>query len=163
MRFLFLSYLGILYLLMFSINNMSYNNSFIKVKYILFLFVILTSITNVYYRLYWDDIYFVRHQKFYNFLYSDVIKKYGRDINNRPIIFLEDTSIYVYKDIIIDFFSQYYDINNLQLLFFNSISDVPKNLFSKNVIIILSNQKNANIHERDFVDISNSINILNLY
>lgn len=130
---------------------------------IIFLFILFSSVVNIYYRFYWDDIYFVRHQKFYNFLYSDVVKKYGNEINNRPIIFLEDPSIYVNNDSIIDFFSQYYDINNSQFLFFNSLSDVPKDIFSKNVIIILSNQKNANIHERDFVDITNSINILNLY
>lgn len=165
MRFLYLSYLGILYLLIFSINNKYCDDSFIfiKVKYLFLLFVILTSITNIYYRLYWDDIYFVRHQKFYNFLYSDIIKKYGTDINNRPIIFLEDMTINIHKDSITDFLSQYYDINKLQLLFLNNLSNAPKDIFFKNVIVILSNQRNANIHERDFVDITNSINLLNLH
>ena len=165
MRFLYTPFLGILYLTVFSLGeNASDLKIFsIKMNVIIFLFILFSSVVNIYYRFYWDDIYFVRHQKFYNFLYSDVVKKYGNEINNRPIIFLEDPSIYVNNDSIIDFFSQYYDINNSQFLFFNSLSDVPKDIFSKNVIIILSNQKNANIHERDFVDITNSINILNLY
>ncbi len=98
----------------------------------------------LFFREHWKDNYLGKEFQKYNELYDITIEKYGHDLDDARVVFVEDPTEYMTTTIDLDVVKSIFNVYgypNTELVHYNSWVDVPEEMYDNKTFFIYVEQR----------------------